>query len=624
MDIQAIRVEIQDLCRAGARFVLCDDGKAAKHSWNERMPDAESVIAHLYSGRHVGIVPGSLGMIAFDVDRGDIANVLPLFESVNHTFVRSGQEGRYHIWAFKPEGTVGNAQWAYGDAGGDVRSDSGYLILWNEAAFVELTTLVYEAPERRRAVSRSFIARLTKPPAKAKRTKPKVGERNTSLFKEALKAKRTLKGDALDKRLAELADGVRAPDFTQAEIDGVFASADKYVDKADGKPVLEALDMVGLEFVFADMSIEVRKNIRTGRDEFYHQGAWKGLDDYKAARLAFEIKARYMVKATKPEHPPRPALWSTLNFERCLKAIVAVKEVDPFIEWLEALPDWDGAERLSWLLQGMFDAEDNELTTWASKYCLTAAIQRAYEPGCSIDQLPVLIGDKGIGKSTFVQYLLPKYQWYGSKLDMGSYDTRRRVECLLGKVIVEWAELDGIRKAQWSSVKAFLTDRDDGQVRLAYAREPVDMPRRVIFIGTANDTDALPNDGNIRRLVPIKLNRAGRPWEYLPRIREQLWAEALQVYRNGYQARLPEELHEKAKDMANQYRYRDAIEEELEGIVDDCINKTTTEVAMLLGFEAPHPQSLQNRITKALGNLGLTKKRRKRGDKRPYLYVPKK
>lgn len=642
MDIQAIRVEIEDLCRAGARFVLCNANKRAiQGNWLGReKPSADAVIAHLMGreGALVGIVPGSLGLMVFDLDRGDLKEALIAFVGFPKTYVRSSQEGRYHLWAYKPDGEVGNANWHYGDCGGEVRGDNGYVILWHEQSFVEVATMVYEAPEPRKPVPKALIAKLTakrteRSATKTKGFNPKAGERNNELNKALFKAfanNELPKAEALAVQL--MAAAIKAG-LSEAEVQNTLKSAKPAGIKArgearravEGKPILDKLNMAGLERVFREMDIQVRYNIRDRRIDYNGRHGWQPLNDRVAARMAFEIEARYMVKGTKPG-TLKPALWSKLNFERCIDGIVAVSSVDPFIEWLEALPEWDGAERLEWLLQGLFDAENNALTRWASIYCMTAAIQRAYEPGCSIDHIPVLIGDKGMGKSTFVEHLLPSYEWYGSELDMGNYDTRRRVECLLGKVIVEWAELDGIRKAQWSSVKAFLTRRNDGQVRLAYARQPEDMPRRVIFIGTANDEDALPNDGNIRRLVPIKLNRAGKPWEYLPRIRDYLWAEALHLYRQGYQARLPEELHDTAMDVANQYRYRDTIEERLEGMLDDCIDKTTDEVAELLdlmGDDGDLSPRIQRRIAKGLNNLGMRKVRRQVMGNRKYIWVHK-
>ena len=143
-------------------------------------------------------------------------------------------------------------------------------------------------------------------------------------------------------------------------------------------------------------------------------------------------------------------------------------------------------------------------------------------------------------------------------------DSKTRVEALQGRVIVEAAEMSGSTKADMDSLKAFLSRTDDGSVRLAYRKDPETMLRRCLIIGTSDRDTPLPNDPNLRRFVPIYLDD-GNPAvlrEYLDEHREQLWAEALDVYRQGVEPRLPEELKPMQEEATARARSRDAVTED--------------------------------------------------------------
>ena len=72
------------------------------------------------------------------------------------------------------------------------------------------------------------------------------------------------------------------------------------------------------------------------------------------------------------------------------------------------------------------------------------------------------------------------------------------------------------------------------------------MLRRAIIVGTSDLQSPLPNDRNLRRWAPIYL-KDGDPTflrKYIDENRDQLWAEALKMYRDGKEARLPDKLIE--------------------------------------------------------------------------------
>ena len=254
---------------------------------------------------------------------------------------------------------------------------------------------------------------------------------------------------------------------------------------------------------------------------------------------------------------PKPLAFGRTAWEDCFGALLHRAEVDPFREWLEALPAWDGTGRLdSWLATVFHVRESGGLAAWCSRFLPLGAVWRTYRPGAKLDEMPVPIGPQGAGKSTALRCLLPpEYpEWFSDGLRL-SADDKVRAEALQGRVIVEAAEMAGSTRAERESLKAFLSRTDDGSVRLAYRRNPETLLRRCVIAGTTNDPHCLPADpsGN-RRFVVVTVEAAGAGpagvQAYLDANRVQLWAEALHRFHAGEEAWLPQSLTE-AQTAAN-------------------------------------------------------------------------
>jgi len=104
-------------------------------------------------------------------------------------------------------------------------------------------------------------------------------------------------------------------------------------------------------------------------------------------------------------------------------------------------------------------------------------------------------------------------------------------ESLTGKWIIELAEFPHIRR-EIEKVKAFFARQTD-RFRRAYDRANRDWPRQCAFIASANELELIDVTGN-RRFWPIPLAKPA-DIEGIMRDREQLWAEAVYLYRQGFQ-----------------------------------------------------------------------------------------
>lgn len=165
-------------------------------------------------------------------------------------------------------------------------------------------------------------------------------------------------------------------------------------------------DPATLSAALYEMGRDVRFNVRTMRIEWNfrasHSQTWKPLNDRQTAELRYAIKNQFYVET---KDGPRPLYFGRDLFADVLNALLCHREVDPLVTRLESLPRWDGTARLEGMLCNVLGAPWSPLAEWASVAIPLGVIQRAYEPGCKLDEIVVLIGPQGIGKSSLLREL---------------------------------------------------------------------------------------------------------------------------------------------------------------------------------------------------------------------------
>ena len=308
-----------------------------------------------------------------------------------------------------------------------------------------------------------------------------------------------------------------------------------------------------LEWAFERLWIEVRQNVRSHNTEWRKDySEWQAMNGRAAARFRSDIESQFIVDSYRG---PIPLKFGREAFNECLDSLLFDKEVDPFLEYLDTLPPPTGRRKLSGSLAHCFDVKAGyeELAAWASTAIFLGAVWRAYEPGTVLDEMPIIVGPGGIGKTTYFRLAPPQHipGLYGSGLDLAE-TPKGKVESLQGKAIVECSDMMGATAGDANKIKDFVSRIDDGSVRLAYRRDPEPCPRRCVLVGTADRSHFLRRDKNPRRFVPIVLT-GGKVYKvirYMNGNRDRLWAEAIELYSKGIPPRLPDELKQVAHDMA--------------------------------------------------------------------------
>ena len=260
-------------------------------------------------------------------------------------------------------------------------------------------------------------------------------------------------------------------------------------------------------------------------------------------------------------------IWSPTKFKDALLAVTSAERLyHPVKEYLATLT-WDGIPRLDTLLIDYLGAEDTPYVREVTRKTLVAAVARIYRPGIKFDSILVLNGAQGMGKSTL--FALLGKEWFSDSLSISDMKDKTAPEKLQGYWILELSELNGIKKVDVEVVKSFITRTDD-KYRQAYGTTVENHPRSCVIVGTTNSDGGFLRDitGN-RRFWPVRVTGRGKyhPWD-LTEV-DQVWAEAIEYFKNG------EELFLKGEVAAEAYsRQRDAMEtDDREGIVQEYLDR---------------------------------------------------
>lgn len=216
-------------------------------------------------------------------------------------------------------------------------------------------------------------------------------------------------------------------------------------------------------------------------------------------------------------------------------------------QYFENLKAHDGVSRLETLFVDYLGAEDTPYIRETTKKIFVAAVARAItEKPIKFDNMIILTGPQGIGKSTILNKMAG--DWFTDNIiDFSSKDTLLILQnCLIAEV----AELQSFKKADVNTLKMFLGQQTD-KFRAPYERREEEHPRHCVFFGTTNDREFLRDATGNRRYWPIECGvikpKKNVFTELLDYEKEQIWAEAVKLFRNGEKLYLSNEIEEEAR-----------------------------------------------------------------------------
>ena len=303
--------------------------------------------------------------------------------------------------------------------------------------------------------------------------------------------------------------------------------------------------------------------------------------------------------------------FSSRNHDVCFAKVADDRRFHPIRDYLDSLPPWDGECRVESLFIRCLEADDTEYVRTVTRRLFAAAVARVYQPGIKFDCLTVIDGAQGIGKSTLLKELVGD-EYYSETLSLTDLDDKTGAEKLQGYWVIEIGELAGMKKADVEKVKGFLSTTDD-KYRPSYGRVVESHPRQCVVIATVNGERGYLRDitGNRRFwIIKCRQKEQARKWSFTKEERDQIWAEAVALWRGGEKLYL-----EDTELPAAEALQREAMElDERQGIVEEYLNTLLPdnwdgmdlyERRNYLSVQYDPTQPRGTTVRKAVSNVGL-------------------
>lgn len=254
--------------------------------------------------------------------------------------------------------------------------------------------------------------------------------------------------------------------------------------------------------------------------DFNYKGTKRDWDDSDEACLRNYLSRKpYKIEAPK-------------KVEDALFELTKKKSIHVVQDYFNSLR-WDGLSRLDTLLIDYLGAEDTAYTRAVIRKELVAAVARVMtEKPVKFDNMIILTGKQGIGKSTFLDKL--GHGWFSDNVkDFNNKDTLLQMQKCL---IIEIGELQAFNKTDINTLKQFMSQKTD-TFRAPYAKKTIEHPRHCVFFGTTNESEFLKDKTGNRRYWPVECMIKQPTKNIFKELTEaeidQIWAEAIYVFRCG-------------------------------------------------------------------------------------------
>lgn len=249
-----------------------------------------------------------------------------------------------------------------------------------------------------------------------------------------------------------------------------------------------------------------------------------------------------------------------ISKELCVNLVgvmTAWNRVDPFYEYVSSIK-WDGVPRVRrWFIDGLgayipgVDKSTSDLIIEeATQAWFVGTMGRSNGNSYKLEIVPVLIGDQGTYKSTYVSYTamsMVEEDWYNSTV-ASLKDPKFFFESIRGAKVVEWSESTQLKRAEdVELLKAFISQEKD-TYRPSYARNSETYNRQFSCIMTSNEKTLFNDDTGNRRFIPMVCSDNRARWITYENMEEnlydvqQVWAEALALLRSGAKAYMPSDV----------------------------------------------------------------------------------
>ena len=215
--------------------------------------------------------------------------------------------------------------------------------------------------------------------------------------------------------------------------------------------------------------------------------------------------------------------------------------VHPVRDYFNALR-WDGEDRLyRWIAEYCRPTGgDPDYMAVIGACFFKAAVKRIFVPGTFHKQMLVLEGAQDASKSTLFRTLATfnGVSYFTDAVGFKHIDNPYLASFLSGKLIVEFAELDGMTIANRTRIKGWITQTDD-VMQPKHKMQVESFPRQYVLAGSTNEASWMNDPTGGVRFWPVRCGDIDI--EGIEAVKEQLWAEAVARVKSGELHYIPKE-----------------------------------------------------------------------------------
>jgi predicted P-loop ATPase len=242
-----------------------------------------------------------------------------------------------------------------------------------------------------------------------------------------------------------------------------------------------------------------------------------------------------------------------------METFFSERSYNPVMEYMErAASNWDGHKRINQMLQVYLGAEDIDLVSKIAEMWLVGAVAKVYEPYAKFDYVLDLVGGQGVGKTSLLQKL--GGEWYTDAVT--DFANKDNYDIMLKALIVNDDEMVASNRMSFAETKAFIS-KTSLRFRKPYMKRTEEFAKNFVLARTTNQKEYLKDKTGERRFLSVMADTSRQkkhPMEIEPETIEQIWGEAVTIYKAGADLMFDKETEERLEIYREKFMYRDEVE----------------------------------------------------------------
>lgn len=242
-----------------------------------------------------------------------------------------------------------------------------------------------------------------------------------------------------------------------------------------------------------------------------------------------------------------------------METFFSERSYNPVMEYMErAASNWDGRKRINQMLQVYLGAEDIDLVSKIAEMWLVGAVAKVYDPYAKFDYVLDLVGGQGVGKTSLLQKL--GGDWYTDAVT--DFANKDNYDIMLKALIVNDDEMVASNRMSFAETKAFIS-KTSLRFRKPYMKRTEEFAKNFVLARTTNQKEYLKDKTGERRFLSVMADTSRQkkhPMEIEPETVEQIWGEAVTIYKTGADLMFDKETEERLEIYREKFMYRDEVE----------------------------------------------------------------